>query len=90
MKLNNWLKVNTRWSTIYKMFLGLPLLATIFLLSYEQKAVSALDIKVGIVQRFGDELEDEIIFKSNQGDSLSVKFNDHKTQKNPCPHSHRN
>jgi SpoIID/LytB domain protein len=80
MKLNNWLKVDNRWLISSKFCLTLPLLATTFLLASENKPVSALDIKVGIVQRFGDELKDQITLQSNQDDSLSIKFTDSKTK----------
>lgn len=42
--------------------------------------ILAVDLKVGIVQRFGDELEDEITLKSTQGDNLTVNFYDRITQ----------
>ncbi|WP_431708696.1 SpoIID/LytB domain-containing protein [Geminocystis sp. CENA526] len=42
--------------------------------------VLAVDLKVGIVQRFGDKLDDEISLKSTQGDSLTIKFIDTATQ----------
>ena len=82
MKLNNSLKANKLWLFTSKFCIGLPLLATTFLLSNTNKPVSALDIKVGIVQRFGDELEDKITIKSNQGDYLTLKFTDSKTKNN--------
>ena len=82
MKLNNSLKANKLWLITSKFCIGLPLLATTFLLSNTNKPVSALDIKVGIVQRFGDELEDKITIKSNQGDYLTLKFTDSNTKEN--------
>ena len=81
MNFNNSLKVNNRWLIIYKFCFGLPLFAMTCLFSHKHKPVCALDIKVGIVQRFGDELEDQIIFQSNQGEFLSIKFTDNNTQK---------
>lgn len=40
-----------------------------------------LEIQVGIVQRFGDEMEDELMIKSTQGNSLNLNFLDPNTQK---------
>ena len=82
MKLNNWLNFKS-WNLTYaKFWLGLPLIATTAIISSLFQSALALDIKVGIVQRFGDELEDEIILKSSKNDSLTLKFTDGSTNKN--------
>lgn len=57
-----------------QLWLTLPLILGMSFLS--NLPVLAVDLKVGIVQRFGDELEDEITLKSTPGDSLTVKFTD--------------
>jgi len=42
--------------------------------------IEAREIKVGIVQRFGDELEDEMTISSTSQDSLQLKFTDTQTK----------
>jgi SpoIID/LytB domain protein len=78
MKSNNRIKFNSLSLVSSQLWLTLPLL---FGMSFLPKIpVLAVDLKVGIVQRFGDELEDEITIKSTQGDSLSIKFSNLLTQ----------
>ncbi|BAQ63767.1 SpoIID/LytB domain-containing protein [Geminocystis sp. NIES-3709] len=69
MKFNSCLNFNL---ISPQLWLTLPLL--LGALFFPNLPVLAVDLKVGIVQRFGDELEDEITLKSNEGDSLTVKF----------------
>ena len=80
MKLIN----NFSWKQLQQksthLFLSLPLLTTTFYLALPPQIASARDIKVGIVQRFGDEKKDEITVVSNQGDSLILNFVDVNTQ----------
>ncbi|BAQ60759.1 amidase enhancer [Geminocystis sp. NIES-3708] len=78
MKANNLLNLNTLPLISPQQWLTLPLL--IGMLFFPNFSVLAVDLKVGIVQRFGDELEDEITLKSTQGDSLTVKFTNLSTQ----------
>lgn len=68
----NWLfKVNNFW-------LNIPTLTIISFFSYNLPLLS-LDIKVGIIQRFGDELEDQITLKSVGEDSLKLNFTNNPT-----------
>ena len=80
MKLIN----NFSWKQLQQksthLFLSLPLLATTAYFVLPPQIASARDIKVGIVQRFGDEKKDEITVVSNQGDSLILNFVDVNTQ----------
>jgi len=70
--VNNWLfKIN-------KFYLYLPILTIISLFSHSLP-LFALDIQVGIVQRFGDELEDEITLKSIGEDTLKLNFTNNLT-----------
>lgn len=72
---NNWLfKIN-------KFCLNIPLIAIISIFS-ENIPLLALDIKVGIVQRFGDELEDQITLKSMGDDTLNLTFTNNVTGEN--------
>jgi SpoIID/LytB domain protein len=41
-----------------------------------------IDLQVGIVQRFGDEIEDELTIVSTKGDSFNLSFFDTKSQQN--------
>ena len=80
MKLIN----NSSWEKIQQksshLLFSLPLLATTLSLVLPPQIALAVDIKVGIVQRFGDEQEDEITVASNTGDSLILNFTDVNTQ----------
>ncbi|MBL1208809.1 SpoIID/LytB domain-containing protein [Geminocystis sp. GBBB08] len=79
MKFNNQYHFKILPLTSVQVWFALPLLL-VFSLFYHTFPVLAVDLKVGIVQRFGDELEDEITLKSTQGDSLTVKFTNLSTQ----------
>ncbi|WP_052312652.1 SpoIID/LytB domain-containing protein [Geminocystis herdmanii] len=78
MKSNSWLNINPLSLVSSQLWLTLPLILGMSFLS--NLPILAVDLKVGIVQRFGDELEDEIALKSTSGDSLTVKFTDISTQ----------
>lgn len=78
MKSNSWFNINPLSLVSSNLWLTLPLILGMSFLS--NLPVLAVDLKVGIVQRFGDELEDEIALKTTQGDSLTVKFTDIATQ----------
>lgn len=78
MKSNSWFNLNPLSLVSSNLWLTLPLILGMSFLS--NLPVLAVDLKVGIVQRFGDELEDEIALKTIQGDSLTVKFTDIATQ----------
>jgi SpoIID/LytB domain protein len=69
------------WFPQAKIFRQLPLLLTLSLV-FPAYPLQAREIKVGIVQRFGDELEDEMTITSTKGDSLQLKFVDPNTKKN--------
>ncbi len=79
MNLNSCLNCNSLPLLLSKFWLTLPLLFGMSFLP--EIPVLAVDLKVGIVQRFGDDLEDEITLKSSQGNSLIVKFTDNITKK---------
>ena len=79
MKLNNWLKSSFKIKTS-KFCFTIPLLATTFWLGQNYQPTFAYDIKVGIVQRFGDESKDVLTLKSSPGDSLILRFTDSNTQ----------
>jgi SpoIID/LytB domain protein len=63
------------FSSLSKFGLATPLalLITFFPQNIQAKD---LELKVGIIQRFGDELEDEITVMSTKGDSLTITFSD--------------
>ncbi len=68
-----------RWLPQPKNLRILPLLLTLSVVIPEYPS-QARDIKVGIVQRFGDEIEDEMTITSTKGDSLQLKFINTKTK----------
>lgn len=74
MKFNSLSLISSQFWLTLPLILGMSFLSNL--------SVLAVDLKVGIVQRFGDELEDEITLKSTAGDSLTVKFTDVTTQEN--------
>lgn len=79
MKANCQLNFNVLQLKSPQLWLSLPLLLGISF--FPSIPALAVDLKVGIIQRFGDELEDVITLKSTQGDSLNVKFTNLSTQK---------
>ena len=64
-------RLSIRWLTL-PLLLGMSF--------FPRLPILAIDLKVGIVQRFGDELKDEISLKSTQGDSITLIFTDNATQ----------
>lgn len=78
MKAKNLLNLNTLQLISPRHWLTLPLLMGMLFLP--NIPVLAVNLKVGIIQRFGEELEDEITLKSTQGDTLTVQFTDFSTQ----------
>jgi SpoIID/LytB domain protein len=79
MKSNSRHNFNILQLTSSQFWLALPLLLVVCFF-HQAFPILAVDLKVGIVQRFGEELEDEITLKSTQDDSLTVKFTNFSTQ----------
>ena len=77
IKKFSWQKLQKQSSHL---LLGLPILTTTLLLALPPQIALAREIQVGIIQRFGDENEDEITVASNQGDSLILNFRDVNTE----------
>lgn len=72
---NHWLlKLN-------KLFLNIAIL-TIIPFLFQTLPLLALDLQIGIVQRFGEELEDEITLTSIGEDNLKLTFTDNLTGEN--------
>ena len=76
-QLNN----KSNFNSLTKFFLVTPL--ALFITFFPEN-IQAKDreLEVGIVQRFGDELEDEITINSTKGDSLNITLFDGKTNQN--------
>lgn len=68
-------------SKMNKFFLITPIA---ILVSFFPQKIEAKDVelKVGIIQRFGDEMSDKVTVKSTKNDSLKLTFTDPKTQEN--------
>lgn len=69
-----------QWLPQPKLLQTLPILFTLSFVFVPNYPLQARDLKVGIVQKFGDELEDEMIIKSTSGDSLQLRFVDSQTK----------
>ena len=78
MKQNNLISSLFPLSVVTKLCLVMPFTLFVTLVPQDVKARD-LELQVGIVQRFGDELEDEISIASLKGDFLSLTLPDSST-----------
>lgn len=77
-KKNQNSRVKNLLFNVNKFYLYLPILTIISIFSHSFPLL-ALDIQVGIVQRFGEELDDQIILKSVGEGALNLTFTDSQT-----------